>query len=80
MTLCRDRNDPTDCASSRKVARSTLATSTPAARGAELAAAGDTATEDAPESAPIARGPVALFWYHHAAPDAAAMPITATTE
>jgi hypothetical protein len=65
-----------------------LVTSTPAARGADAEPAGALAPdagEDAAEAA--VPGPVALIsvgpegrpWYHQAAPEAAAIPTTATT-
>ena len=82
ITLWRERSEPTDCASSRKLTRSTLATSTPAALGAEAEAAGpDAPTEGgAAPLAVISLGPWGFDWYHHAAPEAAAIPSTATTE
>ena len=81
ITLWRERRLPTDCASSCRAMRSTFATSTPAGRGAEAAAAGPEAACAGPAAAldvaPISCGPLGLDWYHQAAPEAAAMPTTA---
>ena len=86
MTFWRLRNVPIDCASSCSLVTSTLATSTPAGppgppagRAADAPAAGAPSVPEACEPV-ISVGPLGLFWYQYAAPDAAAMPATAITE
>ena len=81
MTLWRERKVPTDWASSCNRARSALATSTPATRGAVPAPADAAAAGlGAPACAVTSVGPCGRDWYHHAPADAAAIPTTATTE
>ncbi|UUZ66122.1 hypothetical protein LP417_28885 [Polaromonas sp. P1-6] len=85
-TLRRERKLPTACMSSMSRVTSTLATSTdgglppgmPLAAPCLGAPAGDSpdkAFEDASATPSLALG----FWYHHAAPEAAAIPATAIT-